>query len=223
MNSTFRILGIALLFFGTGTSAFPGAKERVVFAGGFRAPLDSGWSWLREEPKGWKVEGGSLHILALPGHLFANYNNARNVLLRKAPETSKPLAVEVFVESKPKLQFEEATLYWYYDDDNFIGLFRENVGKEVQVRMLREHGGKADWILFGKKYEAEGVWFRMEVSDGKAIGYYRQTAKEKWQKMGQGNLPGKSEAKIGLNATGGSKDTDRWAQFREFRILEQAE
>ena len=63
----------------------------------------------------------------------------------------------------------------------------------------------------------------VEVSGGKATGYFRQTEKDKWQKMAQAELPGKGEAKIGLNAAGGSRDTDRWARFSQFRILEQTE
>jgi hypothetical protein len=41
--------------------------------------------------------------------------------------------------------------------------------------------------------------------------------------MGEVDLPGKGEAKIGLITGGGPQDTDRWATFREFRILQSAE
>ena len=61
------------------------------------------------------------------------------------------------------------------------------------------------------------------ISGGKATGFFRQTGEEKWGKMGQADLPAKGDAKIGLNAAGGPKDTDRWARFRELRILEQAD
>ena len=176
-------------------------------------------AWVREEPKAWKVEDGALKILTLPGHLYAKHNDARNVLLRKTPETTKPWAVEVYVESKPKLQFEEAGLYWYSDDDNYISVVQENVGKGVNVRMMREKDGKPV-ALVEKKYEAEGVWLRLVIGDGKATGYYRQTDQDKWQKMAQADLPAKGEAKVGLNAAGGPKDTDRWARFHDFRILE---
>jgi regulation of enolase protein 1 (concanavalin A-like superfamily) len=222
MNSISRPAVIGILFLGAGSAAFADDKPRVIFAEKFSVPLETGWSWLREEPKAWKVEDGALHILALPGHLYAKHNDARNVLLRKAPETAKPLAIEVYVESRPKLLFEEAAMYWYYDDDNYISVVQEQVGKEVNVRMIREKAG-APASLLNKKYEAEGVWLRLVVSAGKATGYYRQTDKDQWEKMGQADLPSKGEAKVGLNAAGGPKDTDRWARFRDFRILELAE
>ena len=222
MNSTLHITWLIILFLGASTSAFVDDKPKVIFAEKFSAPLDTGWSWLREEPKAWKVEDGALHILALPGHLYAKYNDARNVLLRKVPESSKPLAIEVYMESRPKVIFEEAAMYWYYDDDNYISVVKEHVGKEVNVRMFREKDG-VPVSLLNKKYEAEGVWLRLVISAGKATGYYRQTDKDRWEKMGQADLPAKGEAKVGLNAAGGSKNTDRWARFRDFRILEHAE
>ena len=226
MNNTSRIAWLGILLLGASTSASADDKQQFIFAESFNAPLDSGWTWLREEPRAWKVAEGSLQIRTLPGHVFMKHNDARNVLLRKAPKTSQPLAVEVFVESRPKTQFEEAGLLWYYDDDNYLILAKEHVGQEVRVRMIHEQEGKPSF-LFEKKYEPESVWLRLVADGGNATGYFRQTDQEEWQKMNQTVLPGESsgkgDAKIGLNAAGGAKDADRWARFRAFRLLELAE
>ncbi|MCE9604765.1 MAG: hypothetical protein K8U03_07665 [Planctomycetia bacterium] len=189
-------------------------------------PLEAGWAWLREEPQGWRVEQGSLEILAQPGHVFAKYNDARNVLLRKAPESAKAWSVEVFVESRPTTQFEEATLYYYLDDDNYVGLFREQLGNGTYVRMIREQAGTASF-LFEKKYDAPGVWFRLVVDGTKATGFYRQTENDPWLAMSRTELPAKdgvkAGVKVGVNASGGPKGTNRWAKFRDFRVRVPAE
>jgi len=107
-----RLAWVGVLFGGLPAPVIADGTLSGAYFGAFAVPLESGWSWSREEPKGWKVDDGSLLILTLPGHVFAKYNDARNVLLRSAPDAAQPWSVEVFVESRPRTQVEEATLYW---------------------------------------------------------------------------------------------------------------
>jgi regulation of enolase protein 1 (concanavalin A-like superfamily) len=195
---------------------------KVMFAENFSSPLDAEWTWIREEPEGWKVEEGRLLLQVLPGYLYKESNNAQNVLLRKAPPTSKVLILEVFLENQPQILYEHAGLYWYYDDDNYVCLLKEQMGKEVRLRIVREKDANGD-ISGETQYDAEGVWFRLVIAGDKATGYYRQTDNESWQKMGRVDLPTKGKAKAGLNAGGGSQDAERWARFSHFRIIEQDE
>jgi regulation of enolase protein 1 (concanavalin A-like superfamily) len=201
-----------------------GAAEppAVLFEERFRGPLDAGWSWLREDADGWKLADGGLQIWAQPGRLFREDNDAANVLLRTAPKTDGPFAVEVFVESRPSKLFEEATLYAYFDDDHWIGLSQINLWRDVRVRMMQEQAGQAT-SLFGHPYQAAGVWFRIVVAEGRATGYYRADESAAWQKMAEASLPAKGELKLALTASGGHQRTKRWATFRDFRILNAVE
>lgn len=193
-----------------------------MFAENFTSPLSAGWHWIREDPKAWKVENGKLLLRSLPGYVYLHHNNAPNVLLRKAPITSRALILEVFLENEPEILYEHAGLYWYYDDDNYVCLLKEWMGQEVRLRIVREKDAKGD-ISGESKYEAKGVWFRLVIGGGKATGYYRPPDKEKWRKMGQVDLPSTGEPNAGLNAGGGPENAERWARFSHFCLLEQAE
>lgn len=184
--------------------------------------MSAGWSWIREEPDAWKVENGTLLLRSLPGYVYRKHNDARNVLLRKVDRPVEVLMLDVFLENEPKILYEHAGLYWYYDDNNYVCLLKEWMGKNVRLRIVREKDADAD-ISGETEYDAKGVWFRLRITGGKATGYYRQTDKEDWRTMGQVDLPSKGEAKAGLNAGGGPQDAERWARFTHFRILEQAE
>ena len=52
--SILPLLAIAL------TPAFAQEKEQVVFAELFDGKLAKGWSWVREDPKAWRIDNGTL-------------------------------------------------------------------------------------------------------------------------------------------------------------------
>ena len=83
-------------------------------------------------------------LQSVPGYVYLDTNNAPNVLLlHKAPVTSKVLILEVFLENQPKLLWgKHAGLYWYYDDDNYVCILKEQVREDVKLRMFREKDSK---------------------------------------------------------------------------------
>jgi regulation of enolase protein 1 (concanavalin A-like superfamily) len=203
-----------------GIWAFAADTEQVLFEEKFTADPGAGWSWVREEPKAWKVEKGVLALRTLPGYLHGNYNNSRNILLRKPPETNKGLIVEVFLENQPMLQYEHAGLVWYYDDDHYVSLWKEKTGKEQEVLMVHEKETKPRFAQ--ARYEGATVWLRLVIAEGKATSFYRPTDKDEWKQVGQFELPVKGEPKVGLGSGCGPKDGERQARFSHFRILETA-
>jgi hypothetical protein len=78
----------------TAAGADESPKEKVLFEERFAGGLGKGWSWLREEPKAWKIEEGALVLRTLPDYLHANFNDSRNVLLR-------PLVFEEPISVRP--------------------------------------------------------------------------------------------------------------------------
>jgi regulation of enolase protein 1 (concanavalin A-like superfamily) len=202
------------------TLAGPGkaAEEKVLFEETFAGDLGKEWSWVREDPRAWRIDKGALVLRTLPGYLHAGNNNSQNVLLRPLPQSDKPLAVEVHVESEPKVQFEHAGLVWYVDDDNYVSLFQEVLGGKVELQMVTEKDARPRFAV--ARHEAKGVWMRLLIAGGKITTQYRPSEKEEWKTVGQSDVPARGAARVGVMAGGAPKDAERHVRFRAFRILE---
>jgi len=194
------------------------AEDKVLFEEKFADKLDKEWSWIREEPKAWRLEEGALVMRVLPGYLHAKSNNSRNVLLRPLPKSDRPLAVEVYVEAEPKVQFEHAGVVWYVDDDNYVSLFQEVLGKKVELQMVIEKNANPRFAV--AKHDAKGVWIRLLIAGGKITAEYRPAEKEAWKVVGQADMPAMGPARVGVMAGGAPKEAERYARFRGFRIVE---
>jgi regulation of enolase protein 1 (concanavalin A-like superfamily) len=195
-------------------------KEQVVFIEPFVAKLDKGWSWVREDAKGWRIDKGVLVIKTSEGSLWQAQNNNRNILVRPLPQSKERVAVEVLVENEPTNGFEHAGLVWYGDDDNYVALLREKLGAKVEVQLVAEYDGKPKVGFAQKPFEPKAVWLRMEFKDGKAKGLMRATEKDEWQVLGQCDLPMKGEPRIGLITGYAPKTPEHEARFSKFRILQ---
>jgi regulation of enolase protein 1 (concanavalin A-like superfamily) len=194
------------------------AKEKVLFAEKFMDPLDKEWSWVREDPKAWKLDKGVLVLRVLPGYLHAKSNNSRNILLRPLPKSDKALAVEVFVESEPKAQFEHAGIVWYQDDDNYVSLFQEVLGGKVELLMVTEREAKPSFRT--DPHKEKGVWMRLVIDGGKITTQFKPAEKGDWKVVGVSDMPMKTPARVGVMCGGAPKDAERHARFHGFRILE---
>ncbi|HUR37881.1 MAG TPA: DUF1349 domain-containing protein [Planctomycetota bacterium] len=190
------------------------------FAGG---KLGDGWTWLREDSGGWKLEGASLKMKALPGTIWYKKNDAKNLLLRKAPAPgteAAPIAIEVTVDSVPETNAEQCGLFLYYDDSNYIKLIREcNKGKPGIV-IAREQKGIPESLP--PKEEIKGpVTLKLVWAGAKVTGFYKAAAD--WVTLGDYELPeSAAELRIGLGAHGAPADANRWATFSAFKISKAA-
>ena len=197
-------------------------KEHVLFTEPFDGKLADGWFWVREDPKAWKIDKGSLVVRTSMGSLWQNQNNNRNLLLRKPPAAKNSrLLIEVRVENEPSNGFEHAGLVWYYDDDNYAILVKEKVGAGPIIQLVSETQGRPKVGFAQKPYKGKTVWLRMEVSGGRIRGQYRATEKDTWQTLGQCDLPGKGEAQFGLLTGYAPKNVEHFARFSKFRILRE--
>ena len=72
--------------------AAPCLEAAPLFEDPFDDKLKDGWSWVREDPQGWKVADGALQIRVQPGNMWGPANNARNVLVASrgvSPQNTK--------------------------------------------------------------------------------------------------------------------------------------
>jgi hypothetical protein len=190
------------------------------FSGG---KLGEGWTWVREEAGGWKIEGASLKMKALPGTIWYKKNDAKNLLLRKSPAPgteAAPIAVEVTVDSSPETNAEQCGLFLYYDDANYVKVVREcNKGKPGIV-IAREQKGIPESLP--PKEEPKGpITLKLVWAGTKITGSYKAAAD--WVTLGDYELPeSAAELRIGLGAHGAPADADRWATFSAFKISKAA-
>lgn len=203
------------------TGASETAEEKVVFSEAFSSELGKGWSWLREDTEGWRLDQGSLLVQTSTGSLWMKQNNNRNVLLRTPPETES-FAFEVLVENEPTNGFEHAGLVWYADDDNYVALMKEKVGKVV-VQLVSETGGRPKVGFAEKAYSEKAIWLRMEIVGGKARGLYRTTDKSDWQALGECDIPtAEGKVQIGLMTGYAAGDAKNSSSFSNFRALDES-
>jgi regulation of enolase protein 1 (concanavalin A-like superfamily) len=206
----------------TGTTV-AAEQERLLLAECFDGKLAPGWSWVREDAKGWRFDGASLVVRTSTGGLWMKDNNTQNILLRTPPETKEGvLVIEVFVENEPTNAYEHAGLVWYYDDDNYVVLLKEKVGDKQIVQLVFEKEGRPKVGFAEKPFAGKGVWLRMVMSDGKIRGQFRATEKDEWQTLGQCDLPVKGEPRVGLITGYAPKNMEHQVRFRDFRLLRAA-
>jgi regulation of enolase protein 1 (concanavalin A-like superfamily) len=187
-------------------------QAQPIFDDKFDGKIAKHWSWLREDPKAWRITKDGLEIRALPGH----GTQRKNVLLRPECKAREELIVEVFVAAQQTVDFEHAGLQCYFDERNWVGLVKEKIGTS-HIQLTQRKNDKPAYQ--NTMYEGQAVWLRLVVAGGKAKGFYRATDKDEWKKVAECDLPSQGQFRLGLAAGGGPTDAEHWARFRNFRIL----
>jgi regulation of enolase protein 1 (concanavalin A-like superfamily) len=207
-----------ILLGGLALAAAAHKPETVLFEETFHGKLGDGWAWVRETPGAWKVNKGELVLTVQPGYLHAKYNDARNVLLRDPPgELGATWAVELMLDSAPEKQFEHAGVLIYWDDDNYVSLFRENMESRPKLQMVAEKEAHPTFAVVDK--DIKPVWLRLVVSGEDVTSQYRATEKDAWQTVGTKKRPSAGKFHCGLTSGGAAKDAAHDAKFSHFRIL----
>ena len=181
--------------------------------------LAEGWSWIREDATGWKVESGALKVKCLPGSIWYKKRDAKNLLVRKlavAATEEAPVSIEVTVDSDPETNAEQCGLFLYSDEKNYVKLIRECNKSKPGIVLARQAKGFPESIP--PKEEPKGpIRLKLVWSGAKVVGSYK--AAGDWVTLGEYEMPESTgELKIGLGAHGAAPDADRWASFTAFRI-----
>ncbi len=194
------------------------AREEVIFKDDFKGKLAEGWTWVREDPSGWRVTERGLEIRIRPGNMWGPSNNAKNVLVRPVPDPAKqPLEVSVIVTNQPTEQYEQVDLVWYYDDGHQVKIGQELVDKKLSLVMGREEKDRTRTIAV-IPMQAQSVHVRFIVSGDKIRGQFRPAGEAAWRDAGECTLPVNGEPKVSLQVYQGPAGVERWGRFNEFRI-----
>jgi beta-xylosidase len=209
-----------LAFVAVGFLVSPLCAQEVLFQDDFRGQLGEGWSWVREHREAWRVTTRGLEVRIEPGNMWGPQNNARNLLVRPAPEVGKAeIEVSVEVENKPTKQYEQVDLVWYYDDSNMVKIGEELVNGKLSVVMGREENDRAQTVAI-IPVDSTSLQLRFFVKADRIRGQFRASGARDWQDVGQCGFPAPPEAKpkISLQFYQGPADVEHWARVSGFRI-----
>lgn len=181
-------------------------EPEVLFADRFQGKLAEGWSWLREQPGGWRIREGGLEIRALPG----DASTVKNALVRAAPDRQgAPFAVEVTVSnlSPPTVQFEQLGITWYVD------------GKPV-FKLVKERIDGGIYIIPGRKpVENVPIRLRLILRGDRWTAQYRPAGQQEFLTAGEGTLPPPKNDQVSLQCYHGPENEEHWMRFEDFRIV----
>jgi regulation of enolase protein 1 (concanavalin A-like superfamily) len=191
------------------------------FSDSFQGKLQPGWTWVRENPKAWRVTEDGLEILVQPGNMWGPANNARNILRRPLPHPIRtPIEILAHFENRPTEQYEQVDLVWHCDDSHMVKIGQELVDGQLSIVMGREEMDRTRTlaIIPLKSFKVE---VRLVVTPQNQItGYFRTPAMQDWQKAGSCDLPVKGKPHITIQCYQGPTKTEHWARINGFRIRE---
>ena len=199
----------------------PVHAQEVLFQDDFRGKLGEGWSWVREHREAWRITEHGLEVRIEPGNMWGPQNDARNLLVRPAPDAMKgEVEVSVSVENQPTNQYEQVDLVWYYDDSNMVKLGQELVNAKLSVVMGREENDTTRTVAI-IPLASTSVRLRLFAKGNLIRGQFRTSDTKEWSEVGQCTTPAHTNttAKISLQFYQGSEKAEHWARVREFRIL----
>ena len=181
------------------------SDEQVIFTDNFDGGMDEGWSWLRENPDGWRIRDGGLEILVEPGVA----DTVRNALVRSAPDRSEgTLAIEVTITNHtyPTQQYEQAGITWYNDGKPVFKEVKELIDGDI-------------YIIPGKQpMPTKSVRLRLVVTATTWEAQYRPEGETSFQTAETGELPPPGDDRVSIQCYNGPSDQDHWIRFESFCI-----
>jgi regulation of enolase protein 1 (concanavalin A-like superfamily) len=197
------------------------SAQETLFRDDFKGRLGPGWSWVREHREAWRITDRGLEVRIEPGNMWGPQNDARNLLVRPAPDTGvSEIEISVTIENKPTNQYEQVDVVWYYDESNMVKLGEELVDGKLSIVMGREENDKTRTIAI-IPLDSTSVRLRLFVKGSHVRGEFQTSGTNQWHLAGECDAPSPAnrQPKISLQFYQGRADTEHWARVTEFRIL----
>ena len=205
----------------------PAAADEVFFQDHFEAAdLQSGWSWLREDPQGWGLSSGQLKIRTNGGYLWEARNDQKNILLLDLPSEAEAegFVAEITVDGRLLLDqaYEHGGLIWYLDDDHWVTLTQLNHVEHKTQKIMLVHEVAGRGLARQSKavpYTSQRVNLRFAVAGRQFTGFYREPGQTSWEKLGTLEFPEfEGTPRLGLVAGQGVAEKEHWVYFDDFRV-----
>lgn len=219
MLSAQSLLPLVLLFTSLAVAAEPGD-----FRDPFKEKLAPGWTWVREDASAWKISDKGLEVRILPGNMWGGANNARNVLVRPAPNPADgDIDVSVTVRNAPTEQWEQCDLVWYYDDSHMVKCGQEKVDGKLTIVMGREQADRTRTIKI-VPLDSTTVTLRLLVQGNQIRGFFRRPDDKEFQEVGVCELPTPpkgAKPHFSLQFYNGPAKVERWALVTDFTVTQK--
>ncbi|MBX3176797.1 MAG: hypothetical protein KF886_05520 [Candidatus Hydrogenedentes bacterium] len=200
--------------------AFAAVADMILFEDNFAGSLKEGWSWIRENPDGWRATREGLEILVEPGNMWGAANDARNVLVRPLPRLGdSPVEITATLENYPTGQYEQVNLVWYYDDSHMVKIGLELVHGQLSLVMGREEDDKT-MTLSIIPMASNTVEVRLTGNGREVLGAYRTPDSTEWKPGGKCDLPVNGAPMASIQAYQGLPGVEHWAKIRAFRVTQ---
>lgn len=203
----------------------PLRAQEPLFQDDFKGGLGPGWSWIREHTQAWRMTEHGLEVRIEPGNMWGAENNARNLLIRAAPDANtSEIELSVSVENHPTHQYEQVDLVWYFDDSNMVKLGQELVDGKLSVVMGREENDKTRTIAI-VPLDSASVHLRIFIRGNHIRGEFRTPGNNTWHAVGdcEAPAPANLQPKISLQFYQGPADAEHWARVSGFAIFKHQE
>ena len=184
--------------------------------------LASGWMWMREDRGNWSLSAthGQLRITTQPQQLYSGAPNSQeNILLRPAPSGDYTLTTRVTFA--PTADFQQAALFVYRNDDNFVLMNRGYCAHCVTgghgLYFDSEHEGTADFLV-NTAYSGATVSLRIARSGATYSASYSADGVE-WCMLGQVVRPDLAGALVGVSATNANTEPSALSTHADYEFL----
>ena len=196
------------------------AADSPLFEDNFTGKLGAGWTWIRPNAEAWRIRDNALEVRIEPGNMWGPANDARNLLVRPAPDLADgPIEISVTVSNRPSSQYEQVDLVWYYDEGNMVKLGHELVDGKLSIVMGLEKMDRTRTIAI-IPVTAHSVQLRHRVEKNRLRGEFLLEGSDAWTTAGECELPATGEpARISLQFYQGPAQLERWARVSNFRIV----
>ena len=161
---------------------------------------------------GYSVSGDSVTIKAMGQGLWAQ--TANNVIVSGENVNRGDGAFTVIVKMSGKTvnNWDEAGLFIYKDDDNYVAVERKHGTNSPKVHVVTEANGSANEDQNTENPNAEAIWLKLEKSGNTFTGYC-SVDKENWTKVGNSITNDKIGNSFGVALVAGTGNSTKGSAF----------
>ena len=158
--------------------------EGMLFRDDFNGVIAQGWTWQDEDPSRWNItEDGWLQITGEDAGLLAEGHQS-NFLWRVLP--GGDVEVTVHLMAAPIVNFQQATIYFYEDEDNYVAINRGfcDVCETGGDGIYMEYKINGNWGAYSVATDDTDLYLRLLIEDKIISGYYALEYGQ-WERLGR--------------------------------------
>lgn len=162
---------------------------------------------------GYSVSGDSVTIKAMGQGLWAT-QTANNVIVsgENVNRGDGTFTAIVKMSGKTVNNWDEAGLFIYKDDDNYVAVERKHGTNSPKVHVVTEANGSANEDQNTENPNAEAIWLKLEKSGNTFTGYC-SVDKENWTKAGSSITNDKIGNSFGVALVAGTGNSTKGTAF----------